>query len=59
MINGNELKALTGELAHVCSALMNGERVWLLDPVDGWVITRMVNPARSASDYHVGECAPE
>ena len=59
MINGNELSVLMGDLFFVCSALMKGDRVWLRDPVDGWVITRMVNPARSASDYHVGECAPE
>lgn len=58
-VNATELKALVTDLYKVCSAVMAGNTVWMRDPVDGWVITRMVNPARNASDYHIGEHAPE
>ena len=57
-VNATELNNLLTDLYHVCDALIAGKRVWLRDPVDGWVITRMVNPARNSSDYHVGDIAP-
>lgn len=59
MLNANDLDHLFYGMPHVCAALMEGKTVWLRDPVDGWVITRMVSPYKQACDYHIGETSPE
>ena len=57
-LNKHHIQALKTDLRDVAEAILADQAVWLLEPGDGWVKTRMVNAARPRSDYHLGEVPP-
>lgn len=58
-INADQIKKIDTELADVAYAIVMGDTVWELCPVDGWVKTTQINMHLSRADYHLGETAPE
>lgn len=57
-LNQYHLNALQSDLRDVAEAIRTEQPVWLLEPGDGWVKTRMVNADRPRVDYHLGEVPP-
>lgn len=57
-VNKDDLNKINNELRDIAEALCADKKVWMEEPVVGWVETKQLNLFKSREEYHVGEEPP-